>query len=321
MRCDSFLLLARSPCSRWPAAAAVSRRPTRRRTIRSQRRGAFLRKSISTTLTAIARLQSTKDRFTSLGDEAEIGAMILGEMGPPGAKRYRCWSILSPPTSILAPWQSRKQRSHGSSARSSRTNRRGNPIAICPCAVCSCARSVQPAVPGGYHGGMGESRLRRLVRDNSAAPIDAARVVAWVLAVGAVGAVAICYDLLPATLPVTRWTSAPKSLSTALRVPLINLITVGLIEVVSPGFRRAKDFDVADAVVATLFLTAAGKAAIEAAGILMLPVPPTWTLIPLVVVLSVGLSRAAFLGRELLHPQCWRQVRMTRLECAGALCS
>jgi hypothetical protein len=32
---------------------------------------------------AIARLQSTKDRFTSLGDEAEIGAMILGEMGPP----------------------------------------------------------------------------------------------------------------------------------------------------------------------------------------------------------------------------------------------
>ena len=33
---------------------------------------------------AIARLQSTKDRFTSLGDEAEIGSMILGEMGPPG---------------------------------------------------------------------------------------------------------------------------------------------------------------------------------------------------------------------------------------------
>jgi hypothetical protein len=32
---------------------------------------------------AIARPQSTRDRFTSLGDEAEIAAMILGEMGPP----------------------------------------------------------------------------------------------------------------------------------------------------------------------------------------------------------------------------------------------
>ena len=50
---------------------------------------------------AIARLQSSKDRFTSLGDEAEIGAMILGEMGPPGAMHCRRSSDLSPPTSIL----------------------------------------------------------------------------------------------------------------------------------------------------------------------------------------------------------------------------
>ena len=54
---------------------------------------------------AIARLQSSKDRFTSLGDEAEIGAMILGEMGPPARCTAGARADLSPPTSILAPWQ------------------------------------------------------------------------------------------------------------------------------------------------------------------------------------------------------------------------
>jgi fatty acid desaturase len=127
------------------------------------------------------------------------------------------------------------------------------------------------------------------------------------------------YDSLPATIPVTRWIAAPKSLFIALRIPLINLMTLGLIELLSLGLQRAKQFGRADAVVAVLLLTAAAKAGLEAAGILMLPVSFSWTLIPLVAVISVGLATAAFLGRDFLHPVRWRQLRMTRLETAGAL--
>jgi len=150
-------------------------------------------------------------------------------------------------------------------------------------------------------------------------PVVAARVVAWVFALGALGVVAICYDSLPGTLPVTRWSSEPKSLFIALRVPLINLMTVGLIEQLSPGLRRMEHFDAADGVVTAFLLTIAAKAGIEAAGILTLPVPTSWTVIPLVAVLAVGLGAAAYLGRELLHPSCWRQVQLTRLESAGAI--
>lgn len=149
--------------------------------------------------------------------------------------------------------------------------------------------------------------------------ITATRVIAWVIVVGAAGAVAIGYSSLPDTLPVTRWASAPKSWFIALRVPLINLMTLGLIELLSPGLRRVKDFERADAIIEILLLTAAAKAGIEAAGILMLPVPFSWTLIPLLAVLSVGLGTAAFLGRPLFHPQCWRQMQMTRLETTGML--
>ncbi len=150
-------------------------------------------------------------------------------------------------------------------------------------------------------------------------PLVVARIVAWTVAVGAVGAVILAYDSLPDELPVSRWTSAPKSPFIALRVPLINLLTIGLIELLSPGLHRAKQFARPSAVVTVLLLTAAAKAALEAVGILLLPVSFYWTLIPLVVVLAVGLGTAAFLGREILHSQRWRQLHMSRLETAGVL--
>jgi hypothetical protein len=149
--------------------------------------------------------------------------------------------------------------------------------------------------------------------------VNAARVVAWAVVVGAVCAVAIGYDSLPAELPLTRWTTAPKSVFLALRVPLINLMTLGLIEVLSPGLRRVTDFERAGAILAILLLTVAAKAGIEAAGILMLPTPFTWTLIPLVAVLSVGLGLAVFFGRDLLRLERWKQMHMTRPETAGAV--
>jgi hypothetical protein len=146
-----------------------------------------------------------------------------------------------------------------------------------------------------------------------------ARIAAWAAAAGAVGAVTVCYDSLPPTIPLTRWTSAPKSPLVALRIPLINLMTVGLIELVAPALRRMKQLAAADAAVAILFLTAAAKAGIEATAITMLPAPFAWTVIPLVAVLCVGLGAAGWIGRELLRPQSWRQLHMTRLESAGAL--
>ena len=146
-----------------------------------------------------------------------------------------------------------------------------------------------------------------------------ARVVAWAVVAGTIGAVILGYESLPAMIPVTRWTDAPKSPFIALRVPLINLMTMGLIELLSPALQRTKGFDRADAVTAALLLTAAAKAGIEAAGILMLPASFSWTLIPLVVVLSVGLGTAGFLTHPLIHPQRYRDLKMTRLESIGAL--
>lgn len=145
------------------------------------------------------------------------------------------------------------------------------------------------------------------------------RVVAWLVGAGAVGAVIIGYDTLPAEIPVTRWTVAPKSLLIVLRVPLINLMTIGLIELASPALRRAKQFNRADALVAVLLLTAAAKAGIEAGGILVSNAPPSWTLVPLVAVLFVGLGTAAYLSREFLRSQHRRQLQMTWPEITGAV--
>lgn len=152
-----------------------------------------------------------------------------------------------------------------------------------------------------------------------AMPLVVARVVAWVIALGAVVAVTIGYDSLPDTLPVTRWTAAPKSPLVALRVPLINVMSVGLIELLSLGLRRAKRFNRSSAVVIVLFLMAAAKAAIEAVGILLLPISFSWTLMPLVAVLVVGVCTAAYLGSEILHPRRWRELQLTRIETAGVL--
>jgi hypothetical protein len=154
------------------------------------------------------------------------------------------------------------------------------------------------------------------VRDTYLAAI---RALAWAVALGAVAAVAARYDKLPYELPLTRWTMAAKSPLVALRVPLINVLTLGLVELLSRALRRASETPETRAALVALFLTTAAKSAIEAAGLLLLPRWFAWTLVPLGVVLIAGLATAVYFGREWLRPQRWKELRMTRGEGAAGL--
>lgn len=149
--------------------------------------------------------------------------------------------------------------------------------------------------------------------------MPAVRFLAWGIAVTAVVGMFVSYDSLPETLPLTRWTAAPKTPLLALRVSLINLLTLGLIELLWCGLRRVKGFAHPDSVAATLLLTLAAKAGVEGAGLLLLPVPFAWTLWPLIVIIVAGLGTAAYFGRELFDAARWNQLRMTRLESIAAL--
>lgn len=142
-------------------------------------------------------------------------------------------------------------------------------------------------------------------------PLICAQIITWAVALGAVGAVAVAYDSLPDVLPVTRWINAPKSPLLAVRIPLINVLSVGLIELLTRGLHRSGPAQRADAVAIVLLLTAAAKACIEATGILLLPTPFSWTLAPLSAVLMIGLGTSIWLGRQWLHAGEWRQATLT----------
>jgi len=144
------------------------------------------------------------------------------------------------------------------------------------------------------------------------------RIVAWSIALCAFLAVLIGYDSLPAELPVTRWTSAPKIPLLALRVPLINLLTLGLIEVLWRGMRQVSRFSRGAAVAGVLLLTAAAKAAIEAVGILRLPDSASWSLLPLAALLLIGLAMAAMLSADFLRDRRWGELQLSRRETAVA---
>lgn len=143
-----------------------------------------------------------------------------------------------------------------------------------------------------------------------------ARAVAWSIALCAFLAVMLWYDSLPAELPVTRWTSAPKSPLLALRVPLINLLTIGLIEVLWRAMRRVEHFPHGAAVAGVLLLTAAAKAAIEAVGILRLPHSASWSLLPLAAAILIGLGLAVMLSAEFLRNRRWGELHLSRTETA-----
>ncbi|WP_044965938.1 hypothetical protein [Sorangium cellulosum] len=135
------------------------------------------------------------------------------------------------------------------------------------------------------------------------------RLFSWASALGVVTLVALLYDRLPELLPVTRWSSAPRSLLLALRVPSINLMSLVLIEALSRALLRSSPQADAQGVATALFLTIGMKALIEGAELFLLPTRSPlipWALVAAVVGgvgVAVARGRRIFLGpaRQTIH--------------------
>jgi hypothetical protein len=146
-----------------------------------------------------------------------------------------------------------------------------------------------------------------------------ARLVTWSVTLGGLLLVIVRYGELPERLPLTRWTTAPKSWLIALRVPGIHVLSVALIEVLSPSVRRVASFTRGQLFTATLLLTAGFKAVMTNLELVLLPAEyPTLTILTLVVA-AAGVLAAAFVGRDLLRGGQLRRLAWTKSEGALAL--
>ena len=68
--------------------------------------------------------------------------------------------------------------------------------------------------------------------------MTAVRTICWLLAIASVVLVVVRYDSLPDEFPLTRWTTVTKTPFLAVRVPLINLASLALIELLATNLRR-----------------------------------------------------------------------------------
>jgi hypothetical protein len=140
------------------------------------------------------------------------------------------------------------------------------------------------------------------------------RVLAWGAGYGAALAVAYAYPSLPDELALSRWTVAPKSMFFALRVPLINLATIGLCEILARVLSRAptEQRHAAEWAGAALLCTAGIKALV--AGIDIVGRPQTSRAVTALVVVATGLSLAAWFAQPLLAGGGVKALRSTRAE-------
>jgi energy-converting hydrogenase Eha subunit A len=146
-----------------------------------------------------------------------------------------------------------------------------------------------------------------------------ARLVAWVAAIASLVQVCLHYDQLPEQLPLTRWRSAPKSWLIALRAPVINLLSLGLVEVLTTSLRRVPGFTRGQLVTAILLLVAGRKAVTLAYQLIHLPAElHALTIVTLAVAVS-GVATAAFMTRDLLRAEQLRRLTWTKAESALTL--
>ena len=152
--------------------------------------------------------------------------------------------------------------------------------------------------------------------------LAAVRVLAWGAGYGAAFVVAYDYAGLPDVLPLSRWTSAPKSMFFAVRVPLIHLAGIGLCELVARCASRvpAEHRLAAERAAAALLSTAGVKAWLAAKDIVGLPEPDPANRVAAFVVVVAGLLLTAWYARPLLDAQGVRALRSTRLERVLGMC-
>jgi hypothetical protein len=140
------------------------------------------------------------------------------------------------------------------------------------------------------------------------------RILAWAMGIAALVLVAMRYDSLPPALPLTRWSSAPKTWLTALRVPGICVLSIGLVEVLCASVRRAPDFEHGTLLTAILLLTAAWKSAAAAISLVLLPARLAWFDALWIVLTYVGVGAAIWVGKDLRHGDQLRRLRWTKSE-------
>lgn len=146
--------------------------------------------------------------------------------------------------------------------------------------------------------------------------IALARVLSWLAGYGAAFMVAYAYAALPDDLPFSRWTSAPKTLFLALRIPAINLMMIGLADLLSRSLSRSlpEHRTAAERVGATLLCTAGFKAWIAAREILAWPDPSPAIRVAGILTVAGGVALATVFARPLFAPRAYQQLRWTRVE-------
>lgn len=137
------------------------------------------------------------------------------------------------------------------------------------------------------------------------------RFVAWCLALCSLLAVILSFGALADTLPISRWQSAQKSWFLAVRVPLINMLSLAIIEVLSRSVTRYRSDSIAIWVGPFLSITAGIKSVAESVEMLLLPRKSDILFIALVATVIAGITVALWLGRSLLNDQIWRELKTT----------
>ncbi len=146
--------------------------------------------------------------------------------------------------------------------------------------------------------------------------IGLARVLAWLLGYGAAFMVAYSYAALGDASSVSRWSDAAKSILFALRIPVINLLMIGLVDLLSRSAARALPEHrlAAERAGATLLCAAGLKAWLAARELLAWPHANAGVRIWGILTVLGGVALAAWFARPLWAPNAYQHLRWTRLE-------
>lgn len=145
------------------------------------------------------------------------------------------------------------------------------------------------------------------------------RIIAWITCLGAILAIWLRYDSLPSPIPVTRWSLLPKTITIALRIPIINFITLLLLEILSRSLLRLSHPAPIQTALCLLYTLVAAKAVVEAVELLLLPAQHR--VIPLLLLIGVAatLGVIGWLLKPMLTDGAWKKMEFTRGEKIAAV--